>query len=113
MYCLLPAHRTELNVLQKVHHPHCVQFVGAVTRSSPYMIITEFMACGSLADIFKRQEYPGLRRAAQLALDCARGIAYLHNHAPMSIIHRWVLCCVIVSPSQGGTCYVQPTPADL
>jgi serine/threonine protein kinase len=85
---VLLTHRTELNVLQKVHHPHCVQFVGAVTRSSPYMIITEFMACGSLADIFKRQEYPGLRRAAQLALDCARGIAYLHNHAPMSIIHR-------------------------
>jgi hypothetical protein len=30
--------RTELNVLQKLHHPHCVQFFGAVTKTSPYMM---------------------------------------------------------------------------
>eukprot|EP00879_Flechtneria_rotunda_P018122 GHRR01019004.1.p1 GENE.GHRR01019004.1~~GHRR01019004.1.p1 ORF type:complete len:502 (+),score=132.95 GHRR01019004.1:177-1682(+) len=80
--------RTEMNVLQKVHHPHTVQFFGAVTKQTPYMIITEFMGCGSMADMFRSKEFPSLRRAVQLALDCARGIAYLHNHNPLSIIHR-------------------------
>lgn len=42
-----------MNVLQKVHHPHTVQFFGAVTKRTPYMIITEFMACGSMADMFR------------------------------------------------------------
>ncbi|KAI8473279.1 MAG: protein kinase [Monoraphidium minutum] len=80
--------RTELNVLQKLHHPHCVQFFGAVTKTSPYMILTEFMGCGSLADLFKARVELSTRRAVQLALDCARGIAYLHNHQPLTIIHR-------------------------
>lgn len=42
-----------MNVLQKVHHPHTVQFFGAVTKQTPYMIITEFMGCGSMADMFR------------------------------------------------------------
>lgn len=83
-----------MNVLQKVHHPHCVQFFGAVTKQKPFMIITEFMGCGSMSDMFRGGETPSLRRAVQLALDCARGIAYLHNHNPLSIIHRWVRVCV-------------------
>jgi hypothetical protein len=80
--------RTELNVLQKLHHPHCVQFFGAVTKSAPYMIVTEFMGCGSLADLFRQQASLTTRRCVQLALECARGIAYLHNHHPLTIIHR-------------------------
>ncbi|KAI8477395.1 MAG: protein kinase [Monoraphidium minutum] len=80
--------RTELNVLQKLHHPHCVQFFGAVTKTSPYMIVTEFMGCGSLADLFRARIAPSTRRCVQLALECARGIAYLHNHQPLTIIHR-------------------------
>jgi hypothetical protein len=38
----------------------------------------------------RTKEFPSLRRSVQLALDCARGIAYLHNHHPLSIIHRCV-----------------------
>lgn len=99
--------RTEMNVLQKVHHPHCVQFFGAVTKQKPFMIITEFMGCGSMSDMFRGGEAPSLRRAVQLALDCARGIAYLHNHNPLSIIHRWAtegqLCvCCAAAVVQGG-----------
>jgi hypothetical protein len=53
------------------------------------MIVTEFMGCGSLADTFKSNATLSTRRCVQLALECARGIAYLHNHHPLSIIHRW------------------------
>lgn len=36
-----------------MHHPHTVQFFGAVTKSMPYMIVTEFMGAGSMADMLK------------------------------------------------------------
>ena len=70
-------------MLQKVHHPHCVQFLGASTHSQPYLIVTEFLPGGSLCDLFKLvqrglAEHPGLRRATEMALDCARGMQYLH-----------------------------------
>lgn len=58
--CILRAcawRRTELNVLQKVHHPHCVQFLGACTHAQPYMIVTEFLPGGSLTDLFKCGPY--------------------------------------------------------
>jgi serine/threonine protein kinase len=82
--------RTEVNVLTKTHHPHCVQFLGAVTKSLPLMIVAEFLPCGSLADVFRAaaRERPTMRRAVSLALGCARGMAYLHNHQPLTIIHR-------------------------
>ena len=76
-----------------------VQFLGAVTKQQPFMIVTEYMTGGSLLDMFKRlnaaaqSKQPGPRaftiwRSVQLALDCARGLAYLHNRAPQAVIHR-------------------------
>ncbi|CAD7698960.1 unnamed protein product [Ostreobium quekettii] len=80
--------KTELNVLQKVHHPHTVQFLGAVTRSEPFMIVTEYMAGGSLNDVFKSGIYLTNQRAVELALDCSRGMSYLHMRSPHCVIHR-------------------------
>lgn len=37
------AFRDELALLQKIRHPNVVQFLGAVTQSSPMMIVTEFL----------------------------------------------------------------------
>ncbi len=75
--------RTELNVMQKVHFPHAVQFLGACTISQPYMIVTEFLPGGSLTDLFRRVHrgtatHPNLKRATEMALDCSRGMTYLH-----------------------------------
>ena len=75
--------RTELHVLQKVHHPHAVQFLGACTRQEPYMIVTEFIPGGSLSDYFRiidldHSRHPSLRRAVQIALGCGQGMRYLH-----------------------------------
>jgi len=82
--------RTELNVLQKVHHPHTVRFFGACTKRQPYMIVTEYLPGGSLADLFKRAEYyfPSMRRAVAMALDCSKGMTYLHSHNKHIIVHR-------------------------
>lgn len=37
------AFRDELELLQKIRHPNVVQFLGAVTQSSPMMIVTEYL----------------------------------------------------------------------
>lgn len=37
------AFRDELSLLQKIRHPNVVQFLGAVTQSSPMMIVTEYL----------------------------------------------------------------------
>ncbi|CAG9464939.1 unnamed protein product [Pedinophyceae sp. YPF-701] len=80
--------RTELNILMKVHHPHMVQFLGAVTKTEPFMILTEFMPGGSLADLFALRKPISARRSAEIALDTARGMSYLHNRSPQAVIHR-------------------------
>ena len=32
--------RSEVELLRKVHHPNCVQFLGACSRQEPYTLIT-------------------------------------------------------------------------
>ncbi|RZR98484.1 hypothetical protein BHM03_00027840 [Ensete ventricosum] len=39
----LSAFMDELALLQKIRHPNVVQFLGAVTQSSPMMIVTEYL----------------------------------------------------------------------
>lgn len=67
-------------------HPR-LQFLGACTKQKPYVVITELMAC-SLADAFQRTFYaPSPRRMVEIALDFARGMAYLHSRR-QPIVHR-------------------------
>jgi hypothetical protein len=63
------------------------QFLGACTKQKPYIVITELMAC-SLADAFLKTFYaPTQRRQVEVALDFARGMAYLHSRR-QPIVHR-------------------------
>jgi serine/threonine protein kinase len=68
-----------------------VQFLGAVTRSEPLCLVTELMRAGSLADALDtrgRGNPPPLGRALAWALDCCRGMRYLHERRPTAVIHR-------------------------
>lgn len=65
----------------RLSHLH-LQFLGACTKKEPYILVTELMSGGSLADAFRRPQVFPMRRAVEIALDAARGLAYLH--------HRWV-----------------------
>ena len=80
--------RSELEVLRKVHHPNAVQFLGACTRQEPYVLVTELMTGGSLSDAMRLQQAFTLRRAMEICIDTARGLAYMHNKKPSAIIHR-------------------------
>ena len=59
---------------------------GAVlSRSS---CIAELMTGGSLSDAMRLTKKFTLRRAMEVAVDCARGLAYLHAKKNGAIIHR-------------------------
>mmetsp|Transcript_9932 Transcript_9932/g.17884 ORF Transcript_9932/g.17884 Transcript_9932/m.17884 type:complete len:474 (-) Transcript_9932:2297-3718(-) len=81
--------RTEIATLRQVHHPNAVQFLGACTKQTPYMLVTELMTGGSLQDAFRLMNFQmPLRRGLEIALDAARGMNYLHTRKPSPIIHR-------------------------
>ncbi|GMH05192.1 hypothetical protein Nepgr_007032 [Nepenthes gracilis] len=82
------AFRDELALLQKIRHPNVVQFLGAVTQSSPMMIVTEYLPKGDLCEYLKSKGALKPRRAVRFALDIARGMSYLHEIKPEPIIHR-------------------------
>ncbi|GFS38581.1 integrin-linked protein kinase family [Actinidia rufa] len=82
------AFRDELALLQKLRHPNVVQFLGAVTQSSPMMIVTEYLPKGDLRAFLKQKGALRPVTALKYALDIARGMNYLHEHKPEAIIHR-------------------------
>ncbi|KAK8664627.1 hypothetical protein V6N13_084405 [Hibiscus sabdariffa] len=81
------AFRDELALFQKFRHPNVVQFLGAVTQSSPMMIVTEYLPKGDLRAYLKGKGALQPIIALRLALDIARGMNYLHENKP-PIIHR-------------------------
>ena len=81
--------RLELKIMQQLHHPHIVQFLGTTTSTEGLTsIVSEFMGGGSLEQVFRNEELLTLKLATQMALDCARGMAYLHGRSPLPVIHR-------------------------
>lgn len=90
---------SELNVLATVHHPNCVQFLGACTESDGHarapIIVQEYCPGFSLADVLEGTD-PGvaswedlsLRRMVEISLDVSRALAYLHGKWPHAVLHR-------------------------
>lgn len=78
----------ELALLQRLRHPNIVQFLGAVTQSSPMMIVTEYLPRGDLRELLKRKVQLKPANAIRYALDIARGMSYLHEIKQDPIIHR-------------------------
>ncbi len=56
----------QIAILRKIHHPNTTQFLGACTKQTPYIVITELMAC-SLADAFQKCVQQALFVAGQRA----------------------------------------------
>ncbi|OAY78034.1 Serine/threonine-protein kinase STY8 [Ananas comosus] len=82
------AFRDELALLQLIRHPNVVQFLGAVTQSSPMMIVTEYLPKGDLRAFLRQKVALKPTLAVKFALDISRGMNYLHEHKPEAIIHR-------------------------
>ena len=84
----MEAFQREVRVLERLHHPCVVRFVGGIHRAGDLAIVTEFCPLGSLSDLLKQQQgvlAPGCALRLKCVLDCADGMAYLHHHR---IVHR-------------------------
>lgn len=77
---------TEAQILQELHHPNIVEYLGFVHRTgqSPYLL-TQFEEGGSLLDHMKRVGTMGVREAAGVGLQVC--LALEKGHA-QGIIHR-------------------------
>ncbi|KAJ9187224.1 hypothetical protein P3X46_002709 [Hevea brasiliensis] len=81
------AFKQELTLLQKVRHPNVVQFVGAVTQNIPMMIVLEYHPKGDFASYLQKKGRLSPSKIWRFSLDIARGMNYLHECKPDSIIH--------------------------
>lgn len=79
----------EVNVMRKVSHPSICQFFGAWLRHPPYVLVCEYMAGGSIADLISKRSGKPFRQPKVLKWirQMAAGMEYLHSLFP-PIIHR-------------------------
>ncbi|GFP87893.1 putative serine/threonine-protein kinase/receptor r831 [Phtheirospermum japonicum] len=85
------AFRDELALLQKIRHPNVVQFLGAVTQSTPMMIVTEYLPKGDFGAYLKRRGSLKLKMAIKFALDIARFVESIFE----DYIIPWISAIVV------------------
>eukprot|EP00698_Gefionella_okellyi_P005534 TRINITY_DN15046_c0_g1_i1.p1 TRINITY_DN15046_c0_g1~~TRINITY_DN15046_c0_g1_i1.p1 ORF type:complete len:568 (+),score=109.89 TRINITY_DN15046_c0_g1_i1:114-1817(+) len=79
----------EMSAMRSVkNHPNVVLLMGVVFEPPTLGIVMEYLPRGSLYDLLHRQKQrPSLELATRMALDVARGMAFLHSAQP-PIVHR-------------------------
>ncbi|GAB6027640.1 Mitogen-activated protein kinase kinase kinase 7 [Chamberlinius hualienensis] len=79
----------ELRQLSRVNHPNIVKLYGAC-QSKPVCLVMEYAEGGSLYNVLHGNAQPEYTAAHAIswALQCSRGVAYLHGMKPKALIHR-------------------------
>lgn len=79
----------EVRQLSRVSHPNIVKLYGACTQN-PVCLVMEYAEGGSLYNVLHCRPQPTYTagHAISWALQCAKGVAYLHNMKPKALIHR-------------------------
>ncbi|KAL3538231.1 hypothetical protein ACH5RR_001597 [Cinchona calisaya] len=79
----------EFTFLSRLRHPNVLQFVAAYKKPPILGIITEYVSRGSLGSFLNKIEHSHkflpLKKVIAMALDIARGMAYVHSQG---IVHR-------------------------
>ena len=73
----------EFKIMTKLHHPNIVQFLGYI--DNPFIIVMEYIPSGDLLTKIPRL---GKKEKISIAKDILRGLVYIHNRKPYSLIHR-------------------------
>ncbi|XP_023703195.1 mitogen-activated protein kinase kinase kinase 7 isoform X2 [Cryptotermes secundus] len=83
------AFAVEVRQLSRVSHPNIVKLYGACTKN-PVCLVMEYAEGGSLYNVLHNTPLPiyTAGHAMSWALQCAKGVAYLHNMKPKALIHR-------------------------
>ncbi|KAH3760223.1 protein serine/threonine kinase [Pelomyxa schiedti] len=75
----------EVRTLESVRCPQIVRFIGAVKIPGKNAIITEFFPLGNLTSCMKHHGPFSLKLKLKCILDCAKGMAFLHQ---INVLHR-------------------------
>ena len=75
----------EYDTLSKAHHPNIVQLLGYINE--PFMIIMEYLPKNNLLYYIENKILSNEEKIS-ICLDILKGIHYLHNRKPQSIVHR-------------------------
>ena len=82
--------KSELIIMAPLHHPNLVRLFGGVWNegADKLCIVLEFCSNGSLKSFLRKKAgtWTGMRHG--LALDTAKGLAYLHHDLAEPLIHR-------------------------
>ncbi len=73
----------EFQIMTKLHHPNIVQFLGYI--DNPFVIVMEYIPN---LDIDKNLNNLKKTQKINIMKDILRGLAYIHNRKPYSLIHR-------------------------
>lgn len=78
----------EVTALRSLDHPRLVRFIGACLQPPNMLIVTEFMAGGSLHNrLHKENNKLQLSQSQKMALQVTDGVAFLHRRIP-PVVHR-------------------------
>ena len=82
--------RREAELMEKLRHPHVVQFFGYYQDATHYSIVMEFVSGGTLDKALydKQKPFPWYPTRWYMAHDIASAISFLHNNTVIRIIHR-------------------------
>ncbi|KAF2293292.1 hypothetical protein GH714_040667 [Hevea brasiliensis] len=83
----------ELKVLCKIHHINVVELLGYASGDNHLYLVYEYIQNGSLSDhlhdpLLKGHTPLSWTARAQIAVDAARGIEYIHDHTKAQYVHR-------------------------
>ncbi|GLJ34401.1 hypothetical protein SUGI_0691600 [Cryptomeria japonica] len=80
--------KNEIELLSRVHHKNLVGLIGFCTEQGEQMLVYEYMPNGTLRENLNGESKLDWSKRLQIALDCAKGLNYLHELANPPIIHR-------------------------
>eukprot|EP00899_Mesostigma_viride_P024285 jgi/Mesvir1/5040/Mv02244-RA.1 len=81
----MPLFRAEVALMQKRKHRNLLEFIGAKIKPPRVLLLSEYISGGSIHDrLHKHHKQISTPLLLQIALDTARGMAYMHNN---NILH--------------------------
>lgn len=82
---MISALKQEIQLLQGLHHPHIVQYLGTSSDETHLNIFLEYVPGGSIAGMLKQYNTFPEQLARNFTRQILEGLAYLHSR---NIIHR-------------------------
>jgi serine/threonine protein kinase len=107
------AYLAEVELINKLKHPHVLRFVGVCWAQPNATLVTEWMAGGSLYDMLHAHENDevgpsqprplSLLQALRFGEQIASAVSYVHTHG---VVHRDIKSCNILLDRERTSCKV-------